>query len=99
MNQLSKLADQLDNTQPTAGMSRLADITLRRAALAELTGDYDQVIKNSRSAIELAHEAGDLETESRGYLSWGQALWRTGDYGTAHQTLQSALDYARRAGT
>ena len=53
-----------------------------RECTRELAAEYEGVatITMARTAISLAQAAGDLNSEARGYLYWGQALWRQGNY-------------------
>ena len=94
---LVDLAKKLDETQPQDRASRQADIALRQAAYAEVTGEYQQVVDAAVEAIELANAVQNAATETQGYLYWGRALWRQGDCEMAAMQLSTALNLARQA--
>ncbi len=94
---LVALAKKLDEAQPQAGASRQAEIALRQAAYAEVTGEYQQVVDAAVEAIELANAVQNASVETQGYLFWGRALWRQGDCEMAAMQLNTALDLARKA--
>jgi len=94
---LEEIAQTLaDNGQPA--VERQAEVSLRRANYAEVTGDYPAAIAAAQKAIELAQDAQDTTREAAGYLRWGWTLWRQGDYDAARLQLDQALTLSRAAG-
>ena len=73
---------------------RHAEIALRQAHYAEVSGDYPAAIAAGRHAISLAHVARDIRSEAAGYLMWGRALFYQGDNRAAHEQLERARDHA-----
>jgi class 3 adenylate cyclase/tetratricopeptide (TPR) repeat protein len=103
---LGTLAHALDDgSKPDyAGVPYQAEVALRQANYAEAIGNYPAAITAAQSAIDLArltqtaqhkkaHRA--LNAEAMGYLQWGRALWRQGDYETARGRLEQALALAQ----
>jgi tetratricopeptide (TPR) repeat protein len=85
---LAVLAEVLEDNQ------RRAEVTLRRANHALMTGDYPTAITTVQTAIKLAQTIGEPKIESKGFLHWGQALWYQGDYPAAQVQLKQALTLA-----
>lgn len=75
-----------------------AQAALRQANYAEVTADYGTAVVVAQETIALAQAGGDRAAEATGYLRWGCALWRQGQYEAAHTQLERALDLARGAG-
>lgn len=101
LDDLASLAGRLDD------VARQAEVALRRANYAEVTGDYPAAIAAARRAIDLvdrewtgpeperAVEA--VRLRAAGYMQWGRALWRQGDYEGARPPLEQSLSLARSA--
>jgi tetratricopeptide (TPR) repeat protein len=89
---LEGLAETLDDDR------RRAEVALRQADYAEVTGDYPEAITMTQAAVRLGQVAQDVESEARGYQRWGMVLWRQGDYEAARSPLEHALALARGAG-
>jgi predicted ATPase/DNA-binding SARP family transcriptional activator len=89
---LEALAEVLDDDR------RRAEVALCQASYAEFTGDFPMTIAAAQAAIDLGQAAQDVTATTTGYLQWGQALWRQGDYEAARPRLEQALDLARAAG-
>jgi predicted ATPase/class 3 adenylate cyclase len=70
---------------------RCAEVALRQAQYAEVTGDYPAAIAVAQQAIHLAQVAQDVACEAMACLSWGRALVRQGDYEAARHRLEQAL--------
>ncbi|MBU1879916.1 MAG: tetratricopeptide repeat protein [Chloroflexi bacterium] len=95
LTDLASLAELLNgDAQP----SRRAEVALCQANLAEVTGDYPQALVSARAAIDAAQANQDVAREAAGYLYWGRALWRQGDFEAARAQLERALTLARGAG-
>lgn len=88
---LGKLAETL------ADGSRRAEVALRRARYARVTGNYAQSIAAAQSAVRLAQSAQDVGLEAQGCFEWGNALRLQAKYDTARQQLERALRLARTA--
>lgn len=76
------------------GGQRQAEVSLRRAAYANATGDYPGAIAAAQEAIGLAHPLGDRGREALACLHWGKALWYQGKWEEARARLQRTLDLA-----
>jgi DNA-binding SARP family transcriptional activator/predicted ATPase/DNA-binding transcriptional ArsR family regulator len=81
-----------------------AEVALRRAQYCEWVGDFDRSIKAAEAATEAAERVtGTVQTgpsarlAAAGYLQWGRALTRIGEYDTARIRLERALSLAREA--
>jgi len=72
-----------------------ARIALRQTHYAEATGDYPAAIAAAQAAIRLAQAGQDVSSEATGYLQWGRALWRQGEYEAAQIQLGQALARSR----
>jgi adenylate cyclase len=96
--ELAELAVALDERQPLAIGSRQAEVALRQAACAEVTGEYQAAIATAERAIGLAQAAQDTASEAAGSLAWGRVLCRQGDYGAARSQIERAVALARDAG-
>jgi tetratricopeptide (TPR) repeat protein len=73
------------------GVEQRADVALRQANYAEVTGDYLSAIAAARTAIDLAQTAGDVGKEAAGYLQWGRILWHEGEYEASRSRLEQSL--------
>lgn len=93
---LAVLVERLDDGSPAAGQ-RQAEVSLRQANYAEVTGDYAAAIKAARSAIELAQTCADSRLEAVGYLKYGAALTHLGEYDEARPQFEQALALAEAA--
>ncbi|MFQ5419529.1 MAG: tetratricopeptide repeat protein, partial [Anaerolineae bacterium] len=91
----SKDARQPDSQQEAVG--RLAELVLRQANYAEVTGDHQAAATTAQKAIDWAQTAGMVKREAKGYLQWGLSLWRQGTYEEAQLRLERALELARAA--
>jgi predicted ATPase/class 3 adenylate cyclase len=91
LDALVALAEQLDDD------AWRAEIGLRRANYASVTGDYPAAVAAAQQAVALAQAAGEVASEAAGYLGWGRALWQQADYDGAHVQLDRALARARAA--
>jgi class 3 adenylate cyclase/tetratricopeptide (TPR) repeat protein len=93
---LIELTEALDDGGRQAA-ERCAEAALRQANYAEATSDYVGAVVAAQQATVLARTAGALASEAAGYLWWGQALWRQGDYEEARTQLERALSLAQTA--
>jgi tetratricopeptide (TPR) repeat protein len=98
LDTLAELSAVLDKTRPQATGSRQAEMALRQAVFAEVTGDYDSAIAEAERAIDLAEPAQDIATETAAYLCWGRAQWQQGDCDCARSPLERARTLAHGAG-
>lgn len=88
LKQLSEIVtEQADNRQ--------AEVALRQAAFALVTGDYELAQAKANRAVNLAVEAGDPLTEMRAYGRLGRILWQQGRPQDAEPILDQALRLAR----
>jgi adenylate cyclase len=89
LNALFELANQL-------GIPRQrAEVAMRRANYAEVTGDYLSAIRHAEHAVSLARQHGVPQIEAAGLLAWGRAQGWQAHYASARRNLQTALDLAR----
>jgi tetratricopeptide (TPR) repeat protein len=78
---------------------RRAQVALRRSHLAFVTGDYTACTATARQAIDLAQATQDIECELLGYLGWGRALSRQGNYEAAQARYEQGLKRIREVET
>jgi tetratricopeptide (TPR) repeat protein len=74
---------------------RRTEVALRQANYAEVTSDYPTSIAAAQAAIRFAQTSQTASFEAVGYLQWGKALWRQGDYEAAQTQLGHALSLAQ----
>jgi tetratricopeptide (TPR) repeat protein len=66
-------------------------VALRRANYYEATDDFQAVISEARKAVRLAQAEQDLQSEAAGFMVWGGALGRQGEYDVARKHLERSL--------
>jgi len=89
---LKKLAEALGDRR------RQAEVALRRANCAGVTGDYPGAIAAAQEAVHLAQATQDMSQEAAAYMQWGETLWRQGEYEASRLRLEQALPLSRAAG-
>lgn len=89
---LSKLALDLVKKQ---NLDKRAEVTLRQAAYAEVTGDYPSAIEAAQTALAIAEKANDQKNEAASYLAAGRTLLRQSNYEAAERNLRRCLQLAR----
>ncbi len=52
---------------------------------------YEEAAAAAQQAIQQAQTARHIESEATGYLRWGYALWRGGDFAAARAQIEQAL--------
>jgi adenylate cyclase len=94
---LEELVGALTDVEQQAA-ERQAEVALRQAAYAEVTGDYSAAIQSAQEVVRLAQttETGQLEAE--GYWQWGGVLLHQGKHEIARTHLEHALTLARSQG-
>jgi predicted ATPase len=75
---------------------RRAAVSVRQVNYADVTGDFARAITTARQAIDLAQEAGAVESVAEAHALWGRALWQQADYAGARLHLEEALAMARK---
>jgi len=101
LQELAKALDDdahLDADGQQRATGRRIEVALQQADYGEATSDFPATIAAAQTAIHLAQAAGDMHSEAQGYLKWGIALWRQGEYNQARIQLERALSLARTAG-
>ncbi len=88
---MEKLSHALRNDQD------LTLLLLRKSGYSEATSDYSAAIAAAQQAVELSRNSHDMFGEAEGYLSWGIALRRQGDFHTARTRIDKALEVAQGA--
>ncbi len=86
------------------GPRRDAQVVLSRllaaqARLLNRQGMYDQASVTAQTAIDLARDMQDVDSEAASRLQWGIALHHKGQYETARHQLDRAVALARTAQT
>ena len=76
-----------------------AQVALRRAEHARLTGDYAAALDFAGQAANAASEAGDQVSEARAYAIWGRILLNQGQYQEAPEWLKMAAALADQVGS
>lgn len=89
LDDLCRLAETLAND------ARRAEVSLREARYAEMTGEYTAALIALQDALRAARSAGDIPLEARALRGMGYILWRKGDYKESRIQSQKALDLAR----
>jgi predicted ATPase len=74
-----------------------AQVALRRAEHARLTGNYAAALAFVEQAVDEASAAGDQGSEARAYATWGRILLNQGLYQEAPEWLEMAAALAERA--
>lgn len=90
--QAADLAALADLADALAEPALQAEVALRRANYAEVTGDYAAAVVFGKQALNLARVARDLRCEAGGYLMWGRALYYLDDRRAAREPLRRALE-------
>ena len=75
-----------------------AQVALRRAEHARLTGNYAAALAFVEQAVNAASAAGDQVSEARAYATWGRILLNQGQYQEAPEWLEMAASLGERAG-
>jgi adenylate cyclase len=83
---LKQLANILEDDR------RRAEVAVRQANYYNAIGDYRVAVTTAQRAIDLAQAS-----HAAGYLQWGIALSRQGDWSGAQEHLKRALELARAA--
>ncbi len=96
--QRQDLAALVALTAGTSDKALLADITLRRATFAMVTGDYQRAVQFAQQTTSQAVGVGDRKLEARAMHQWGRALWQQGKPQAAGPLLERAMRLAERAG-
>jgi len=79
-------------------LSLLAHLYGYRAEFFTERGRYDAAFSEAQACIAHANRSDDREGEAIGYLQWGIALNRQGNYPLAEQKLQHCLTIAEESG-
>ncbi|MFQ5595610.1 MAG: tetratricopeptide repeat protein [Anaerolineae bacterium] len=90
--------DSLTRSGQGSGQARRAEVALRRANHAELTGDFPAAIAAAQKAVALAEPAGAVDTEAAAHMQWGRALWRQANYPPAAAQLEQAAQLFHESG-
>jgi predicted ATPase/class 3 adenylate cyclase len=88
---LETISEAAEDTQ------QRVQVSLRRAILAEVLGDYSGAVTAAQEAIYTAQTIRDAASEAAGHLRWGIALVRQGEYDAAQLRLEHAMTRARDA--
>ena len=73
------------------------EVAMRLTQFAFNTGDYPAAIAAAKLGTTLAQETKHRQGEAEGYLFWGRALWRRGQFNESLNRLEKALALARSA--
>ncbi len=71
-------------------------VTLRRSAYADATGDHLASLQMSQRTVELARKIDAKQVEASGHLQWGQVLFSQAEYESARHQFEQALALARQ---
>ncbi|MCB0055747.1 MAG: tetratricopeptide repeat protein, partial [Caldilineaceae bacterium] len=74
-----------------------ATVHIHRQTFAAQCGEQDASEAHGRWAVESATQASDHVLEAQAYLAWGDAVWRTSDFGAALGRFEIALEKAEAA--
>jgi tetratricopeptide (TPR) repeat protein len=89
LQRLTELVTRIADKRPQA------EVALRKASFALVTGNYDLAQLEAQRASTLAAQAGDSELETKAYDREGRILWQQGRSLEAEPLLQQALALAR----
>lgn len=84
-------------TRQLSDHQKEAEVALRQARFAEITGDYDTACNAAQKALAMSQLAQRTDLEASAYLQWGRALFRQTDYKKAQRCLQRAHTLAEKA--
>ncbi|MFZ0548540.1 MAG: tetratricopeptide repeat protein [Candidatus Promineifilaceae bacterium] len=73
-----------------------AEVALRQAKFAHVTGDYSAAIAASERAAQLAQTADSPQTEINSYRQWTQVLQRLGQLEEAQTILEKSLSISKK---
>lgn len=107
--QLRGLAHEAEATMQTTlrtatawgidGIPLAARAGLERARFQNRLGRYRAALETVTTALRHAQTCGDRWAEGMGYVLWGEALWRLGEYDLSETKLTHALAVARAIGS
>jgi len=95
LEEMERLAAELDATQPQEGNSRRAEVALRRVRYLQIVGETPAALLTAQAALGWARAAGDVVGEAEAHLKWGQVLMSKTDYAAGRPHLEEALALAR----
>lgn len=78
------------------GISVATRAGLERARFQNRLGQYRLAMQTLQSTLTLATQAGDRWAEGMAHVWWGESLWRLGEYESATNKLNHALDIAQK---
>ncbi len=82
-----------------AGLALATRSGLERARFQNRLGRYRAALETVETALRDAQMCGDRWSEGMGYVLWGEALWRLGEYAVAQTRLTHALTVAHAIGS
>lgn len=85
----------LDNLAQYHPTEQQAEVALRRAHYAEVTGDFPAAITAAEAAIMLAQASQSTSLEALCYLQLGNVLLQQGDFGAAQNQFEHTLGLAQ----
>ena len=91
LQEMEKLARRLKDDELQA------EVLIREASLAFVTGDYPTSIAAARKALPFARAAGSIESETQTHLWQGRSLAWLGNHQEAAAELESAYNLAVKA--
>ena len=86
LHRLEALAQQLGHVE------QQIEVALREANYALVTSQYATAINTAQTVVSLAEAVPGKGLEEAGYLVWGEALMRQGNYEAARKQLQTVLE-------
>ncbi len=96
LEEMERLAADLDAAQPQEASSRRAEIALRQIRYLQSIDDYPAALLAAQAALGWARAAGDLVGEAAAQSEWGKVLSAQADYAAARPHLEEALTLARQ---
>ena len=90
--------ETLEDLTVSGDAGRRAEVMLRQAQLAEVTGNFAGAIAVAQEAVRLAQATHDLPRQAVGQRVWGGALTRQGNIGDARGHLEQARGISQELG-
>jgi predicted ATPase/class 3 adenylate cyclase len=93
LQQMAKVAEQIVDEQKRIEWQ--ATVSLLKARLDDVIGNYEQAINHAQTAVSLAESLNNTYQLTDALVAWSITLWHQGSYEEAHPLLLKASELAR----